>query len=98
MDELDIAAQEIERHTERSLSNALNAAERKKIEEKKRLSSLKACKSRNDCLYCAEPLGWFDQYGENGQYDTPFCDHECKAEYEREQEAMRNGRVRKVDA
>lgn len=87
MDEIDIAQIENERHLERSLLS-FNISKNK---EKERLQSMEKHGILNKCLYCEEAL--------NG-YGSAFCDTEddwsCRSEYEKEQGAIRSGRVTKI--
>jgi len=87
MDEIDIAQKENERHLERSLFSFNLAKER----EKERLQSMQKHAIVNKCLYCSEALP---------DYESAYCEAEedwsCRAEHEKEQDAVRSGRNIKV--
>lgn len=82
-DDIDIAQ---ERET--GLRDAALSAHQSRMQyESKRLAELEERGEMIRCLYCDEPLVGFT---------SRFCDHECKEEYDIEQEAINSGRVVKV--
>lgn len=87
MDDIDIAARENERHLERSMLSFTLA----KNQEKERLQSMQKHGIVNKCLYCSEVLPY---------YESAYCEAEedwsCRAEHEKEQNAVKSGRVVKV--
>jgi len=84
---MDIAAIENERHFERCLQTLKNKSDAEAVY----LASIEKHDKANKCRYCNELLH---------SYESRFCEPEedwsCRSEWEREQDAVESGRVKKI--